>query len=144
VTGRFVLDSSVAIAWFFPESESERLYAAAVNRLIRDGEATALVPELFHAEVAEFFMRRRRTPAARFGETRLANAVDDLDALGIHTVVRAHTYRDVIAWAKQFHVQAKDAAFVQLAHQTGLRLATLDNGQRTAARSFGIGLVEFH
>lgn len=34
---RFVLDSGVAIAWFFPETEKERLYAASVLRLIADG-----------------------------------------------------------------------------------------------------------
>ena len=34
---RFVLDSGVAIAWFFPETEKERLYAASVLRLIAEG-----------------------------------------------------------------------------------------------------------
>ena len=33
----FVLDSGVAIAWFFPETEKERLYAASVLRLIAEG-----------------------------------------------------------------------------------------------------------
>lgn len=141
---RFVLDSSIAIAWFFPEAEAGRLYAAAVNRMLRDGEFTALVPELFHTEVAEFFMRRRRTPGARFGETRLSNALDDLDALGIQTIIRPHSYREIISWAKQFHVQAKDAPFVQLAHLSGLPLATLDGGQRQAAKSFSIDLIHFN
>ena len=48
---RFVLDSSVAVAWFFPDTESERLYAASVLRMIDEG-ATAYVPVLFHIEIA--------------------------------------------------------------------------------------------
>ena len=92
-----MLDSGVAIAWFFSETESERLYAAGVLRLIADG-ATAYVPELFHIEVAEFLLRRRRTRAARFSQTKLNAAFDDLDGLGLQTVITIAMYRDIAGW----------------------------------------------
>jgi predicted nucleic acid-binding protein len=33
---RFVVDASVAIAWFFPEEERERAFASAVLDLVGD------------------------------------------------------------------------------------------------------------
>lgn len=57
----FVLDAGVFNAWLFPESEEERAYAAAVLRLIREGDSLAVVPQHFHVEVAAFLLRRRRT-----------------------------------------------------------------------------------
>lgn len=140
---KFVLDSGVAIAWFFPETDEERAYAAAVLRLIMEG-ATAYVPQHFHVEVAEFLLRRRRTKSARFSEARLQQVIDHLQALGIRMVATPDDYRVIIDSARRFHVQAKDAPFVKLAHDTGLALAVIDNGQRTAARIHGIDLVAFH
>lgn len=140
----FVLDSSVAIAWFFPESENERLYAASVSRLIRDGESVPVVPALFHVELGSFLSRRRRTPGARFGAASMARVLDDLDALGIRTRVWPYTYRDIVQWAERYHVQAKDAPFIHLAHAQGLPLATLDGGQRQAAKQLGFELLRFN
>ncbi|TRZ55819.1 MAG: hypothetical protein D4S02_17045 [Rhodocyclaceae bacterium] len=140
---RFVLDSGVAIAWFFPETEKERLYAASVLRLIADG-ARAHVPLQFHIELAAFLMRRRRTPSAHFGKARLEAALADIDDLGISTIVSPASYRQIVEWSQLYYVQAKDAPFVRLAHQEGLSLAAIDSGQRRAAERFGIALVGFH
>ena len=140
---RLVLDTSVAIAWFFSEAESQNFYAASVLRLIDDG-AKPFVPALFHIEVAEFLMRRRRTPSARFSQARLDAVMDGLDALGLQTVSTVATYRDIASWAREYHVQAKDTPFVRLAAQEGLPLATLDGGQRQAAKVLDLPLVAFN
>jgi predicted nucleic acid-binding protein len=141
---RFVFDSSVAIAWVFPSAESERLYAAAVVRMITEGGWVPMVPELFHIEVAEFLIRRRRTKGARFGAAKLAATIDNLDALGIKTVVYQHSYRNVIEWAGEFHVQAKDAPFIHLARGMQAPIATLDSGIKAAASSHRIPVISFN
>lgn len=140
---RFVLDSGVAIAWFFPETEKERLYAASVLRLIAEG-ARVYVPMQFHVELGAFLMRRRRTPSARFGKAKLEAALADVDDLGIRTIVFPASYRQIVEWSQLYYVQAKDAPFVRLAHQEGLALAAIDSGQRRAAERFGITLAGLH
>lgn len=144
MTLRFVLDSGVAIAWFFKENEQDRLYAASVLRLIEEG-AQAHVPAQFHVEVAEFLMRRRRTRSSGFKQEHLATVLNALDGLELRTVIDGDaTFRTFVDVAVAYHVQAKDAPFIRLAAESGMPLAVIDGGQRTAARNFGIDLVAFN
>lgn len=144
MSSKFVLDSGVAIAWFFPDGEAEQLYAASVLRLIYDSGAVACVPPLFHVEVGAFLMRRRRSKAARFSEVKIAAVLDSLDLLGIKTVVNQDDYRVIVEDARKYHVQGKDAPFIRMADRAGMPFATLDGGQRTAARAWGIPLIGFN
>lgn len=141
---RFVLDSSVAIAWFFPEGEKERLYAACVLRMIIESGAKVYVPPLFHIEFGEFLLRRRRTKEAKFSQARLNSAINDMDALGISTVISQVSYREIIQYGIDYHMQGKDVPFLHLAKEQELPLASLDGGQIQAAKQNGVEVVAFN
>jgi predicted nucleic acid-binding protein len=58
---RFVLDASVALAWFLPEeNEAHRAYAQRVLAVAREELALATVPLLWHEELADVLLRSRR------------------------------------------------------------------------------------
>lgn len=144
--GRFVLDSGVAIEWFSPGREEDRLYAAGILRLMRESGALAFVPSHFHLEIAAFLMWRRKAKESekRFSQEKVDRIMEELDSMEIRTVVSNESYRGLVKVAQRYHVQAKDVPFIHLAAEAGMPLATIDGGLKAAARSFKVGLVEFH
>jgi predicted nucleic acid-binding protein len=130
----FVLDSSLALAWCFPDEKAPAPVA------ILDSLATAhgIVPSLWHLEVANSLLvgeRRKRSSEAdtvnwlRFLES-LPIAVDE------ETVTRA--WSTVLTLARSHNLSAYDASYLELAIRRGLPLATLDDKLKTAATAIGI------
>jgi predicted nucleic acid-binding protein len=130
----FVLDCSVALSWFFADELSA--YADAV--LLRLPSAAAVVPTLWHLEIANGMIqgekRRRSTPAqaARFAEflSPLPIAVDGDTA--------ARAWSDILHVARTFALSAYDAAYLELALRRGLPLAAGDGRLKDAAASAGV------
>jgi predicted nucleic acid-binding protein len=133
---RFVVDSSVSLAWCFAD-ESD-VYAEATLREL--GSAEARVPGLWPYEVANALLmgerRGRLTPA----DTR--RALDDLDDLPIHVDVTGHQRgrREVLELARQEGLTVYDAAYLDLAMRERVPLATLDGDLREAAARVGVPL----
>lgn len=140
---QFVLDASVALAWFFPDSTKNHAYAFSVFDYIRSEGAIAVVPDLFHYEVGSFLIRRRRDKAARFGAAKLAGAIGVLNSFEMIVHYPAITYEQVVNLAETFHVQGKDVPYVSLARSEGLPIATLDRGIRSACRELKIEALSF-
>lgn len=139
-----VIDSSIAIAWFFPTSDKEKLYAASVLRHIVENGINVYIPQHFHIEVAEFLMKRRRNKAEKFTQTKLDQTLDILNKINPRTMVTQDSYNEIVKLSVKYHIQAKDVPFIHLAHQFKMPIATLDGGQRQAAATFGIKLIQFN
>ena len=133
---RFVLDTSVALAWHF-EDESN-LFADAVLEALRT--SPAVVPLMWRLEVANALLvaerRRRTTPAA---SRRFLGLLGSLD---IRLDERSSDIRteDWLDLARECQVAFYDASFLELAVREGLPLATLDQPLRRAARAHGVRL----
>lgn len=140
----FVLDASVAIAWFFADTEKNQAYARSVLRYIIEQDAIIVVPEHFHMEVAQFIMRKRRTPSAKFGKEAMEKAFLMLDKLALRTIAKKFTYRDIAEAARFFHVQAKDTPYITLAYDQSIPMATLDTGMQTACQNKKMDLLKFN
>jgi predicted nucleic acid-binding protein len=131
---RFVLDCSVVLAWYFAD-EADR-YADAVAAALTN--ATALVPSLFHLELANILVvgeRRKRSTEAQATAFlgRLAAMPIVVDG---QTVARA--WSDTIALARSHSLSTYDAAYLELAMRESVPLATLDDKLETAATALGI------
>jgi predicted nucleic acid-binding protein len=131
---RFVLDTSVAVSWFFEDEAGE--YTAGVLESLTEWEA--VVPSLWPLEVANVLLvaeRRRRcseAEAVRFIELleSLPIATDDDTARGaLHG-----TYQ----FAREYALTAYDAAYLELAMRLGAPLATLDRHLAEAAAKAGV------
>lgn len=123
----FVLDGSVALAWCFPDEDEP--YAQSVLDSL--ASATALVPSLWHLEVANpLLMGERRK---RSTEADTATWLGFLTALPITVDEETHlrAWGDVLRLARTHALTVYDADYLELAVREGLPLATLGKSRKT-------------
>jgi predicted nucleic acid-binding protein len=133
---RFVLDGSVVLAWYFADEADA--YADAVAASLAG--AAALVPNLFHLEIANVLIvgeRRKRSTEAQASAflARLAALPISIDG---QTAARA--WSDAIALARAHGLSTYDAAYLELAIRESLPLASLDDDLKAAAGAVGVAL----
>jgi predicted nucleic acid-binding protein len=136
---RFVLDASVALAWFVDRPTAQ--YADHVRQLLLRGDR-ALVPALWQLEVANGFIsaERRRILTPSDTDEALQN-LDIVIAQAIENNQDSVSMRGVLHTAREFKLTAYDAVYLQTALQQELPLATLDRLLRTAASKAGVEIV---
>ena len=132
-----VLDCSIIAAWLLPGERND-----AIDRILtRVTEEGALVPGVWRIEVLNALLtaeRRKRIAAA--DRARGLAIVGQLPIeVDLETSDRA--WSEIASLAARFRLTAYDAAYLELAHRTGLPLATLDGDVRAAAAKLGVGLV---
>ncbi len=135
-----IIDSSVAIAWCFPDEQD------TYSQSVLDALATerAIVPDLWHLEVANTLMvgeRRKRSTQA--------NTVTWLGFLtslpiSIDEETRSHAFGDTLSLAREHNLSVYDAAYLELAMRRGLPLATLDDKLKSTAQAAGVALYGVH
>lgn len=136
---RFVLDASVALAWFVDHPVPPE--AAKARELLLSG-GTSVVPALWHLEMANGFAmaeRRRILTAPALDEclTRL----NQLLAHHIETSSTLITLREALTTARSSHLSAYDAVYLDTARNHALPLATLDRDLRAAAIKAGVEVI---
>lgn len=135
---RFVLDASVALAWFLDESPANRRYAGFILERVNAG-AEVFVPEHWHYEVGSVLVRTYRDHT--LSRSRLDAAVALLEAMAIHTVAMGVDATTLIGLARRYHLQGYDALYFHLAVTRALPIATIEGGLRTACAAHGVELV---
>jgi predicted nucleic acid-binding protein len=128
----FVLDASVAAAWFFADEED----ATATLAAFRLAEDTALVPALFWFEIRNILVVGERR-----GRAIVADTARFLARLGGLPVEEdgSPSSADLLALARAHALSAYDAAYLELARRRAVPLATLDRRLAAAAAAEGIG-----
>ena len=132
-----VLDSSVAVAWFFRDEQTDAV-REVLGTISRSG---AVVPSLWRIEVAnalQMAIRRGRIDAG-YRDASIA----DLAIMDI--VVDAESDRQVwsttLNLADRFRLTLYDSVYLELAHRLALPLASLDRQLRRAASALGLTLL---
>lgn len=136
MTPAFVIDASVAMAWCFVDESTDSLDQLKV-RLER---AMALVPSHWFLETANALAmaeRRQRLEAA--DSDSLVGLLESLN-LEIYDEPK-RTYSHVLPLARAHGLTVYDAAYLDLARQRRLPLASLDLDLRSAATSLGIDVL---
>lgn len=131
----FVLDASAAIE-AVADDEGGPVGAAVLERLRRD---RAVVPAIWGAEVANAIRNGWR--AGRLSEEAARGIIDDLTAAPVDTAPPGELRWSVVEAAKVTGLTAYDAAYLVLAVETGLELATCDQQLRTAAERAGVTCI---
>ena len=137
---RFVLDCSYALAWAFPSEWTTEREATHAN--LECGNSEALVPPLWFYEVSNVLIlaERRgsltRAQSAKFSASLMALPVLSSDA------PLAQTFSSVAALAREHQLTAYDTAYLRLAIDEDLPLATLDEPLKKAAKKCGVLLIE--
>ena len=133
---RFVLDASVALAWFVDNPVAA--YAVRVRKsLARD--ARALVPGLWHLEMANgFAVAERRGVLTSANSTAAIAAIEQLLVQSIENSVDFISLRQLLTTARDFQLTAYDAVYLYTARRERLPLATLDRRLLSAAQLAGV------
>lgn len=130
----FILDCSVCMAWCFEDENSQ--YAGAVLECLKT--QTALVPQLWHLEIANVLLvaeRRKRTHVMASEEF-----IAILQSLNIQTDREVFSLADSknIDLARHHQLSSYDMAYVALAQREQLPIATNDNKLKQVAKSFNL------
>ncbi len=117
---KLVVDASVAVKWFLPESprEPDADHAAALLREVREGRVDLLQPPHWLAEVAAVITRLRPEIAAE--------AIDLLDAMELETAADAEVYKHASRLAKQLNQHLFDTLYHAVALANDALLVTAD------------------
>jgi predicted nucleic acid-binding protein len=130
----FVLDCSVALGAFFEDEQDA--YSLQVWRSLE--AAQAVVPALWHLEMANILVRAQR--AKRISAAALAKAWGRLDAMGLQTINESAHARHWLQRAGDWQLSAYDACYLDLALQQRLPLASKDKALVQAAQRIGVPL----
>jgi len=133
---RLVIDASIALAWCFGDEASAETDAIA-DEVRSDG---AIVPELFHLEIANILLQAERK--GRLTAAGVAARLNLLGELAITTdpETSRRAWHDGLSLARAHRLTSYDAAYLELALRTGSGLATRDGALANAARALGIAL----
>lgn len=133
--GGVVLDASAAVTWVLRDGRPED--EARIDELVSTG--FVLVPELWHAEMANAFRSAMR--AGRVDENFVVSVCEQLDQLDIRTDVVGTDVRRLALEANARDLTAYDTTYLLLARDRGLPLATLDQPLRRAAELAQVDLA---
>jgi predicted nucleic acid-binding protein len=133
----FVLDTSVAVAWFArnqagPETQD-------VLRRLRN--EPAFVPAYFAIEVARALRTLERRDVMRADDVDVA--LTELAALRLNqdSADALHLAGSIISLARRHDLRIADAAYLELALRLGVPLATRDAKLRQAATAAGVASI---
>jgi predicted nucleic acid-binding protein len=135
VTGAFVADSSVAIAWAVPSQATEGTIALLESVL---ASSQVVVPVLWGFEVANSLLVLWRRRIIR--DDQYERARQDLDML--ESVVDEEGPRfaldKISSLAKQHSLSVYDAVYLELALRRAIPLASRDSALNKAAKRAGV------
>ena len=133
----FVLDASTALAWCFKDETSTN--ADRAQQILAD--SVALVPRIWHAEVANGLLagERRR----HIDSTDLERSLNLLRTFDIRTDSDdlAGRLLEIIRLARRHRLSFYDSVYLDLAMREGLPLATVDTALARAAQAVGVTLI---
>jgi len=132
-----IIDASIASAWCFPDEQTD--YTKAVFLAVSSSAVDARAPRLLAYEIRNSVLmgvRRKRINRADAEEFLLA--LNDLNI----------TFNEPVSYNAVFHLAEKhgltvyDAAYLNLALEEKLPLATLDRQLIDAAKKAGVTLLQ--
>ena len=134
----FVLDTSVAMAWCF-EDESNPYADAVLDSLI---DNAALAPSIWPLEVGNVLLvAERRNRISQPDSMRFLELLSSLP-IKIESFSEQRMFEAILNLARKQKISSYDASYLDLAMQTGLKLATLDQSLRKAAGRCGVVLFQ--
>ena len=135
---RFVLDASVALAWFL-DRPIPPLAARARQALLTGGRA--VVPALWLLEIANSLAMAERRGLLETADIGPCLAeIEHLLVQVIDTSTVTISLRQTYNTARALRLSAYDAIYLEVAREERLPLATLDHKLRVAAGKAGVEL----
>ena len=140
---KFVLDASVAMLWFVPQTNPSGVdYAEAVLTALK--ESQAVVPSLFALEAANVVAKVESKGLVTEADAQRFIALLSQLTIATDQATMSYALSDTLNLARRYKLSAYDAAYLELALRAGLPLATLDADLAKAATSAGVPIFATH
>jgi predicted nucleic acid-binding protein len=143
----FVLDASVTSGWLIDSQQTP--YKEAALAALGRHQTTALVPALWHLEVANFILLRVKRDLLMPSHAQLmADYAEKLPVTTDEPSWNAQSWRQNLKTGKIFELSAAndltsyDSAYFALALRSGLPLATADKALLLAAQRCGVQIYQ--
>ena len=134
----FVLDTSVVMAWCF-EDETNHYADVVLDSLV---ERVAVSPSIWPLEVGNVLVvAERRERISKSDSTRFLELLRQLP-IEVEFSSEQFMFGAVLNLAREQELSTYDAAYLNLAMQTGLPIATLDQSLRKAANHCGVAIFQ--
>ena len=130
----FIVDASIAGAWLLPDEDN----TIADQAMERMADEDAWAPDLLRHEIRSILLSAERR--GRISNDLIHSALARLRALPLKFVGPGDD-TEVVRLSRQYRLSAYDAAYLALALNEQLPLATLDWRLAEAARSEGLTLL---
>ncbi|HWY07014.1 MAG TPA: type II toxin-antitoxin system VapC family toxin [Candidatus Acidoferrales bacterium] len=137
----FVLDASVGLAWAVDDPEPDS--ARAIRESFLTGRI-AIVPSLWVLEIANGLVMAERRGKLDLAEVERARDLYEsmmANYIEVQTDSPQAGFREIQEIARKHQVTAYDAAYLFLALQHRLPLATLDGSLTVAAQKSGVSVL---
>ena len=132
-----VIDASLASAWCFPDEQTA--YTRAVFQAVSSSAVDTVAPGLWAYEIRNSILMALRR--GRISEPDSAQLLASLNELNVRLSEPA-SYDDVFSLAQEHGLTVYDAAYLDLAIQERLTLASLDGQLVRTAQKVGIQLFQ--
>ena len=137
MSGDFVVDNSIVMAWCFEDEAND--YTDAIQDLLIDNKA--FVPPIWPLEVANVLLvaeRRKRISKADSGHfiallSQLPIEVEPTDS--------DRVFHDTLSLARQYQLSSYDASYLEMAIRKGMPIATLDKAIIRAAKRIQVEII---
>jgi predicted nucleic acid-binding protein len=131
----FVVDASVAVAWFVKGQATDY-----TNALLHRAPRERLhVPALWHAEFANALLAL--THRRKLDPEKLGGIFDAIDELELTTDASPPDSRELASLARRFSLSAYDATYLELASRLRLPIAAKDGPLSKAAPAAGVSIA---
>lgn len=132
-----VIDASLASAWCFPDEQTD--YTRAVFQAVSSSAVDSVAPRLWAYEIRNsILMGIRRGRISKPDSEQFLISLNDLNV----RISEPASYDDVFSLAQKHGLTVYDAAYLDIAMQEGLPLASLDRQLIRAAETVGVSLFQ--
>jgi predicted nucleic acid-binding protein len=136
---RFVIDASIALTWCFPDENA--ILAQHVAGMFKRGD-TAIAPSFWPHEILNALLVGEKRK--RISKELMRSFLDDLATLPIvlEQFPAGIVFRRIQRLSRDHGLTAYDAAYLDLALEKGLPLATLDEDLARACKKVRVSLTQ--
>lgn len=137
----FVLDNSVTMRWLLEvPKKTDQQYAMRVLDSLNDQDA--LVPNLWHLEVANVLLRAEKGGDICAGDSD--SFISQLENLPIHVdpITSRQAFSRTMNFARSYRLSSYDAAYLEISIREGIPIATLDKNIKKAANKAHVDIYE--
>ena len=132
-----VIDASIASAWCFPDEQTD--YTRAVFQAVSSSAVDSVAPRLWAYEIRNsVLMGIRRGRISKPDSEQFLVLLNELNV----RLSEPTSYDDVFSLAQEHGLTVYDAAYLDLAIQERLPLASLDGQLVRAAQKVGVPLFQ--